>query len=57
MATTTNCGLASPDIYFVASDFDSFLRQLRAWTPEELAEIEALAAANAVELDPDKPAE
>ncbi|MDC3956740.1 SMI1/KNR4 family protein [Polyangium jinanense] len=47
--------------YFVASDFDAFLQKLRAWTPEELAEIKKLAAenaaANAAELDPDKPAE
>ena len=43
--------------YFVASDFDSFLQQLRARTPEELALIEKLAAANAAELDPDKPVE
>ena len=52
---------ASWEAYFVASDFDAFLQKLRPWTPEELAEIEELAAANAaanaVELDPDKPVE
>ncbi len=44
--------------YFIATDFDSFLQQLRAWTPEELAEIDALAAANAAAnaaAEPDEP--
>jgi len=47
----------------VASDFDALLRQLRAWTPEELAEIEELATANAAMnataevVDLDKPTE
>ncbi|MRG91462.1 SMI1/KNR4 family protein [Polyangium spumosum] len=46
--------------YFVASDFDAFLQKLRSLSPEELAEIKQLAAANAAtnaELDPDKPVE
>ncbi|MDI1449639.1 SMI1/KNR4 family protein [Polyangium sp. 6x1] len=52
---------ASWEPYFVASDFDSFLQQLRSFTPKELAEIKELAAANAAAnaevIDPDKPVE
>ncbi|MDI1445706.1 SMI1/KNR4 family protein [Polyangium sp. 6x1] len=47
---------ASWEPYFVASDFDSLLQQLRPLTPEELAKIEA-GAANAVVVDLDKPVE
>ncbi len=44
--------------YFIAEDFDSFLQQLRAWTPEELAEMDARAAADAAAdaaAEPDEP--
>ncbi len=47
---------ASWEAYFIATDFDSFLQQLRPWTPEELAEIEA-GAATAEVVDLDNPVE